>query len=372
MALVDVVFIAPLPAFRKRTRLAKMARVLRGQGLTLTLLGWERQLGELEEFRSDDPGISEQAILKGGGYASTRARVFYPLWMLAVFWCVLRLGPERILFCLGWETAFPARLATTFTGSRVVFDDADRFSMIVRFPGLAHRWLQGLERWTSRQAALHVIPSFSRYDWRHSRMVELANAPLLEDVERARSAPPDRPGPGFILYANGWIGETRGAPIFLKMLDLAVERGLDVGLIIAGHVTGESAQALIEHPRTHFIGEVSQEEALSLYASCDVLLTYYDPSVPINCKAESNKWGDAIFFGVPFIVNTEVETAAPFLAAGAAWSVPYADAEALMRLVENLMNDPDAIRRASDGLQTLRPSFPAFDESISRIFDSIR
>ena len=367
--MATVVFIAPLGAIQKRTRLAKMAALIRARGDELLFFGWEREAGELETLRSTDPGVREQVILRGGGYASRWTRLFYPLWMIAVFLRVLGLGRDKALFCLGWETAFPALIASRFTGARVVFDDADRFSMIVRLPGPLHRGLEALERWTSRHAALHLVPSFSRYDWRHERMLELNNAPLLADMERARANAPTRPDASLVVYANGWIGETRGAPVFLKALDLIEAHGLDIRMVIAGRVSGPGAQDLIGHPRVRFLGEVSQSEALAQYAAVDVLLTYYDPAVPINRTAESNKWGDAVFFGTPFIVNAEVETARTFVGNGAAWAVPYQDAEALVDLLEALARDPARIREAAENLAGFRRAYRVFDERMTEILD---
>jgi glycosyltransferase involved in cell wall biosynthesis len=367
--MATIVFLAPLGAIRKRTRLAKMASLIRARGDELLFIGWEREKGEAEALRSADTGIRETVILRGGGYASRRTRLFYPLWMIVVFLKTLRLGRDKALFCLGWETAFPARLAAVFTGARVIFDDADRFSMIVGLPGPLHRWLEALERWTSRSVALHLVPSFSRYQWRHPRMLELGNSPLLADMERARANPPSRPAAALVVYANGWIGESRGAPVFLRALDLIDARSLDIRMVIAGRVTGPGADELIEHPRVTFLGEVSQSEALAWYAAVDVLLTYYDPSVPINRTAESNKWGDAVFFGTPFIVNTEVETAAGFVAAGAAWAVPYDDAGALVDLLNALSRDQALVRSAAERLAEFRASYRAFDERMTEILD---
>src|SRR5690606_8437058 len=162
--------------------------------------------------------------------------------------------------CLGWETAFPALLASWFTKSLVVFDDADRFSLVVRLPGPLHRWVQRLERWTSRRSALHLVPGFTRYDWRHERMIALPNSPLREDIALAKANVPSRPDSRLVLYANGWIGETRGAPTFLEALNIALHNDLDVRLVIAGHVTGERASSLIRHPLVHFVGEITQSE----------------------------------------------------------------------------------------------------------------
>lgn len=365
----EIVFFAPLPAIKKRTRLAKMAPYILEQGGRIRFFGWEREPGEFAEFASTDERIKEKIILRGGGYASQRARLLYPLWMVVVFFHVLRLGRGKTIFALGWETAFPAVLAGWFTGARIAFDDADRFSMILRLPGPLHRGLQRLEEWTSRRAQLHIIPGFSRYEWRHDRMIVLRNSPLEDDFAEAVRAAPPRPPHEVVLYANGWIGETRGAPIFLKLLDLADERNIDLHLVIAGRVSGDAAPKLLSHHRTTYLGEMPQRDGLAWYGISDAVLTYYDPEIAINRMAESNKWGDAVFFGCPIIVNSEVMTAKALLESQGAWAVPYQDADALASLVERLASDKNMHGQASLALKTLMPEYPVFDRQMKNILD---
>lgn len=366
-----LVFIAPLPAINKRTRLAKMAAVISSQGRSLRFFGWERLAGERDALAHPSQHVTEATLMRGGGYASGRARLLYPVWMIVVFWRVLMLGKGQTIFALGWETAFPACLAAMLTRSTVVFDDADRFSMILRLPGPLNKMLVRLERWTSKRAALHIIPGFSRYEWQHDRMIVLHNAPLLADFETAANAPPQRPDAALVLYANGWIGQTRGAPVFLEAMKDATAKGLDVMMVIAGRVDGPSAPDLIAHPMVKYVGEVSQHEALAWYAVSDAVLTYYDPAVPINRKAESNKWGDAVFFGCPIIVNAEVETAADFVDAGAAWAIAYHDVMGMLDLMETLIDTPEKRQEAAAQLERFTARYPVFDTQLSHIFDMI-
>lgn len=366
-----ICFLAPLPALRKRTRLAKMATILTAGGYHIDFAGWERLPGEAQTFAWEGTGVQETTILRRGGYASGKARALYPVWMWRVFRHVLKLGRGRPFFCLGWETAFPALLAAKFTGARIVFDDADRFSMIVRLPEPAGALLRSLERWASRRAALHVIPGFARYDWRHDRMIVLRNSPLSSDFKAALAAPPQRPAAQVVLYANGWIGQTRGAPIFLALLEQARAEGVDLRLVVAGRVDGAAAAQLMSDPAVLFLGELPQRTALAWYAVADAVLTYYNPDVAINRQAESNKWGDAVFFGCPIIVNSEVETAKPLIDQGAAHAVPYNDVKGLLRIAVTLAKDSEQRARTTSALKAFLPEYPVFDLQLNQILAAI-
>jgi hypothetical protein len=358
----EIIFIAPLPAIAKRTRIAKMVSVLLDNDYSVAFYGWQRQRGEALAISYNDPNVSEGNLLTGGGYASRLARMMYPIWMIVVFFKVLRLGREKEIFCLGWETAFPALLASRFTKSSIVFDDADRFSLIIKLPWKLHAGLKRLEKWASYKAVLHIVPGLSRYEWKHDKMLVLKNAPTRADFKTAMEQGPERGEHGLILYANGWIGQTRGAGIFLEAMNQIQSLGLDVRMHVAGRVDSDDGEMLIRHQLVDFHGEVSQAEALALYPVSDVVLTYYDPKVSINKLAESNKWGDCVFLKKPFFVNEEVITAKRFVDKGAAFAVKYNDVSGLIGLVKDMINDKVILENARRNTQLFQDEFPPFDD----------
>lgn len=366
-----IYLLAPLSAINKRTRLAKIVKIFLGNGFDVSFFGWERLCGEAISLRHESAQVSEKTILKGGGYSSRLAHLLYPVWMLLVFVRVLLLGRKKTLYCLGWETAFPALLASFLTSSQVVFDDADRFSLIVRLPRPLHAVLASLEAWTSRSVLLHIVPGFDRYEWQGANMFFLRNTPLQEDFDAAfsRKIPEVEAfvaGASFVIYANGWLGETRGAPVLRKLAE-HYKDDARVKFICAGRVDSEAGIAFIEMKNVYFMGEVVQESALSLYKYASVVITYYDPAVPINRKAESNKWGDALYFGVPAVVNAEVETARKFFEADAAYAVPYSDISALIELVEGLRNDPVKLNVTAGNFKAFCSDYPTFNQQFSKI-----
>lgn len=367
----SLIFLAPLSAMRKRTRLAKMARYLEDRGIALQFFGWERDKGEMTRLAWDGDFVQERAILRGGGYATRAARLMYPLWMAAVFFRCLAMPRGTVVWCLGWETAFPARIAGAVRGLSVVFDDADRFSMLVRLPGPLHRGLVRLERWTSRHCSLHLVPGWSRYEWRHDRMALLRNAPLREDYERVQAIARHQACKEITLYVNGWIAWDTGSRIVLRTLDILKERGVACRLIVAGRVASNDGEALIARPEADFKGELPQSKALELYRTCDLALTLYDPSVPINRHAESNKWGDCVFLDTPFVVNSEVETAAKFVSAGAALSFPYNEPESLADIVERVSCDRQILDHLRANLRRFQNEYQPFEDQLDAIFSGI-
>lgn len=363
----QVYLLAPIPAINRRTRIKKQVDILLRHGFQVTLLGWERVRGETELSRHTDECVTEKMILRGGGYASRTTHMFYIFWIIRVFFAVLFLPRRSKIICLGFESAFPAILASVFTRSVVIFDDADRFSMILSLPHWPNAVLQALERWTSRRVLLHLIPGKTRYDWHGENMVVLRNTPNLADFDAAVVANKDDGKSGFTLYANGWIGETRGAPIFLALMERLAKSSPEVMLKLIGRGDGDAYDKLRKLPNVDTRLEVPQIQALSAYCRADLVLTFYDPKVPINRQAESNKWGDCVFLNVPFVVNSEVETAAAYRTANACFAVPYADVTALHTLVLDLLNNSQKLDEAKQQLQQFRPEFLPFDVAFTKI-----
>ena len=364
--------IAPLSAPELRTRLAKQVGVLTQAGYPVSFSGWERVRGEADGAAAF-PLSGRRIILRGGGYGKKTTLLFYPLWSLRVFFHVLFMPRDARLLCLGFETAAPALLASLFSRRRIVFDDADRFSMTFPLPGVLGRIVARLEQWASQKAFRHIVPGLERYSWRNAGMVTLRNTPALEDFRGAARLDiaqelgiPAADG-AFTIYANGWIGETRGAPILLALMKVLQRRGVPVRLLVMGRGDGNAFAELIAREDVLAFADKPQQIALAAYTISDLLFTYYDPRIPINRLAASNKWGDAIYMGRTFVVNSEVETAGHFVDRGAAFAVPYRDVEALADLVERLAGDRAQLDRAINALRDFREDYIPFDQRFEDI-----
>ena len=363
-----VYMVAPVPILARRTRLKKQADILISRGFAIRFFGWERISGEAAPHLNEIENIQGNIILHGGGYASRLTHFHYLFWIVKVFFKVLKLPRGATIFCLGFESAFPALIASKLRNSQIIFDDADRLSMILSLPRPLSVVIQRLEKWVSYHAAVHLIPGFSRYDWESEKMRLLRNSPNRTDFELAATFPIRKRGEVFTLYANGWIGETRGAPIFLDLMKRLSKGPFLLKLI--GRGDGSAYKELTQLPNVEATGEVPQIEALTGYREADLVLTFYDPKIPINRQAESNKWGDCVYLGLPFVVNSEVKTAIPFLAHGGCFAVRYYDVKALEMLVRRLASNKKEMDKARNDILKLRQNFLPFDESLEEILFS--
>lgn len=357
--------VAPLPSISKRTRLTKI-RECGIQFSQIDFFGWQRSDNEI----LDEDGF---IILKGGGYSSKKARMMYLIWMLKVFYTALFFKKNDIVWALGFETAFPAILASKLKGFKVVYDDADRFSSLFNFPNFVKKILISLEKYSSKNCFKHIIPGEERYEFSSDNFFILKNTPTSEDIEKAENHILDHTllsqleSFASVIYVNGWLGDGRG----LKIINHIASNIPQIGFLLAGRIDSKFASEMLEYQNVIYLGELPQYKALAYYKVSDFVFTYYDPIVPINKMAEANKWGDALQFSVPVIVNSEVITADYLRKSNSCISVAYNDIDGLeMELISHL-NNPEKYQTMKSSIKLLQQKFPTFDTQLEKLFKTL-
>lgn len=366
----EMIIIFPLSVIAHRTRLVKLVSIASDLGLSLSTWSWERNKGEHEKelaIKLDNRKI----LLKGGGYNSKWIKLYYPLWMISVFFQLILCWPKNPVYCLGFETAFPAWVASKITRVQYIFDDADRFSMIISLPSTVNKIVKFLERKTSEGSLINIIPGYERYEFNNKKQTILKNMPDSQALEKSKKITVKRPSAQLVIYVNGWMGETRGLPIILELAKRSLEARSDIHFIAAGDATDKSASSFITLPNVTYLGSLDNHEALAWYRASDFIFTYYDPAIEINRYAESNKWGDTLTFDVPIIVNSEVTTA-KFLRKGKVCiSVPYHDIDALEKALHNILGDTGLFESMKKNIPTIHSETQFFDSGMKAILGKV-
>ncbi|MGH8080975.1 MAG: hypothetical protein ACREP7_10395, partial [Lysobacter sp.] len=245
----------------------------------------------------------------GGGAVNALG---YALW---VAWLTLRvfLQPRAgVYFCSRLDAALPCAIVASLRRCSYVFLDRDKLSKSYAWPTPVKRAIEAVERFVGRRAALHVVPGASRTGDNDSGNIRVVrNTPHTDVIARARvlaAALP--PGNGRLrVLISGLISPERGA----RMMREAIEASAgQIEFIGAGRLLGEDAQWLAERLGPDYHGIVSNEDALALLLSADVVLAFYDPALEINRLAEPNKWFDCAALQIPFFTNPGLQTSAPF------------------------------------------------------------
>ncbi len=367
--------ITPSGTPAKRVRLAKTLDLLAATGRPLEYYGWQRVDGEpLAEGM--DGIVVNKALMSGGGYRNKKARLYYLWWMVVVFTFVLTRAPRRV-YALGLETALPIWLASRIRHrTQYVFDDADRFLLIFALPKPVEKFLGFLERKVSRDSLAHIIPSTARYDYETAKMTEVFNMPSETQIGEAeaiaKTAPASSASAKLRIYVNGWLDPTRGLTLIDDAVAELTKRGrTDITFKVAvGNLTAEPP-AFFSRENVNYLGSLTHLQSMAEYKTSDAVLTFYDPAIRINRFAIPNKWGDAIAMGTPVIVNEGVQTAAPLLEVGAAFTVPFDEPMALADLLCHLADNPAAVKTARKAASSLRSRYVYFDEAMAPVISTL-
>lgn len=302
--------IAPVSALSRRLRLYKLVGYISDQypNCKIKHIGWERNLGESEEKQLLGIKIEKKILLTGGGYGGGKVKLMYFLWMIKVFFYSFFIPSKSKVWALGFETAFPLLLMSKVKKFDIYFDDADRFSMVFKFPKPIKIIIQKFEIFTSRNVYKHIVPSLSRYDFQSENFFVLKNLPSKKELLAAQQIYKNKEWPKakLVIYVNGWLGRDRGMDVALNISESFNKE--DLIILLAGRIDCEEAELLSHRENVVYLGNISNAEALAAYYASDYVLTYFNPSIEINRLAESNKWGDALATGCGVLVNNEVTT----------------------------------------------------------------
>ncbi|MCM2679197.1 hypothetical protein [Echinimonas agarilytica] len=365
-----VYIVAPVSSLSLRTRLLKLAKFVHGDlNRPISFHGWEREPGESEEKYLDFQ-IQSSTVLKGAGYGGQKVKIYYVFWMLKVFFLGLKLPARSTVWSLGFESAFPLVIASLFKKHRVIFDDADRFSMLFKLPFGLTRVVQTLEKYCSHHCAVHVVPGRSRYQFQSTKFYELKNLPSAFEITESKSLDIkfQRDSNRLVINVNGWLASHRGLEQALALAKKV--ESLPIDFLLVGKLQAEMTDAIEAQSNMTWVGQVSNSESLAYYQQSDLVLTYYDPAQEINRHAESNKWGDALALGIGIIVNEEVLTAHHLRDANVAISCPYHDVETLFEHVTELVKQPQKLVELKQNALAYYQQQGGYEEKVKGVFNT--
>jgi glycosyltransferase involved in cell wall biosynthesis len=361
------IIVAPLSNLSGRTRLFKVAKFIHKENYLIKHIGWERIAEESLETNLDFE-IEKKIILSGGGYGGNKIKLMYFLWMFKVFLNSFFIKKNDTVWALGFESAFPLLLASKIKGFKIYFDDADRFSMLFKFPKIVTKILVSCEKITSRNAYKHIIPVKERYPFESSRFFLLSNFPSETEINEAKKIFNENTWlkADLIINANGWLGNGRGMKTLLNTFELL--ENYNVGIILVGKIDSPEAKILAKKDKVQYFSKVPNSFALATYYASDFVFTYYDPKSKINRLAASNKWGDAIMTGIGVIVNEEVATADFLIKEGLTISCKYDDSKLLAERIIQFLEDKQKLDKLKLSVREKSTTFGYFEEQLIKLF----
>ena len=201
-----------------------------------------------------------------------------------------------------FEAYAAASLYAHISGAALIYNIHDNLALRYRCSNIARWWLNSLEGVAVRLATVTVVPATNRRDalpvWSQARVIVLLNTP----IDPGYSAPSHRGSSVTLLYA-GWIDAGRG----IREIARLAGRHPSLKLRIAGSGDAELLAEIADQDGVTILGRLRHEAALAETRACDFVCALYDPGVPVNRYAASNKVAEALALGRPLLINREVE-----------------------------------------------------------------
>jgi len=343
----------------ERVRLNKLKEVLKTNNEDFTYWGWLRG----KKYKKDNTTYKHNHLWIGGGYANKILVLHYPLWIISVFIKALTLNKNEFVYAVGLDVSLPVYLASKVKGFKYLFDNPDNFSLTYNLKGLKKDSVESIEKRIAKNAQYHIIPSESRFPSLYGNEVYIPNFPLESEYIKAKDILEGKILPSyniekikndqrFKIYINGRITKPRGSEWIANTIKELDEKLFQI--IIAGDVNCNILKDLTKKKSNIVLFErLANYEALSIYMLVDIVYAFYDPVIPINIKAEPNKWWDCVKCNVAFVSNSEIKTLKTFKEKDACFHVDYNDTDALKHLMLDLEKNSSKISKVKDNLNKL-------------------
>ncbi len=316
-------------------RIQKETNSLKKNGFSVFVFGWDR--------KSEYP---RREVINNVPYARTRIPGLYGskllLIILPLFWIraiiqMIKIRPNVIHAC-DLDALVPALFIKMLTPTKVVYDIFDNFAdKLSNVPMVLRTLIRTIDQSLMLLADTVIVTDENRR--------RLLNHPDAQSVHVIMNVPPRlsyevnsiRQTDCLLVCYAGVIHEHRG----LRVIAAALQEVDRIEAKFAGWIPREIDREFLDsQKRIQYLGKVAYEDSLQLLAECDVILALYDPSLPINRMASSNKIYEAMSVRKPVITNKETAMAKVIYEEQCGLLVPYGDKQMLKEALVRLRDEP--------------------------------
>lgn len=277
-------------------RLSKFLSFFAKQGTEVNFIGWKREVSE--NSKEND---SFKYIFKGGGRNNKRVMLYYPLWMIKVFFHFLfkRNLTSYNIIAINFDVAFPLYLVSHFRKMDYVYEVYDQFAISYNFPGWLKKILLYIDEKIMKRAKLIIHVDSNRVKTYHDKTVIIENTPFDYFNDSTRSY--DKVKHKFAV--TGLLNNVRGLDVILEF----AKKHQNLEFLFVGEIGDEKLSSLVDSlPNITKKNFMPQNELFALMEDCCGIFSLYNPKIEINRLAASNKVYDAMMMGIPVITNKEV------------------------------------------------------------------
>jgi glycosyltransferase involved in cell wall biosynthesis len=297
-----VVILRSNPMFSD-SRVLKEAASLSSHNYDVTLIGWQRNGNNDENYEMEFSGQKYQTILFGikasfgDGYKNLPAFVKFQ-WKLFT-WLIRNRNEYDIVHACDFDTAYVAKCAGKFTKKKYVFDIFDYRSSSVN--NTFDRIVEKMENKAINKSVATIICTEERRKQIQKstpkRLVIIHNSPpqVWDDKQEETDA-------RCLKTKIAYVGILQDYRLLLEMTEVISETE-NVELHVGGFGKYESeVKEYSKKNNINFYGELQYSQTIELEKKCDIMTAIYDPSIPNHKYAAPNKFYEALMMGKPLIM----------------------------------------------------------------------
>ncbi|MBI1807853.1 MAG: glycosyltransferase family 4 protein [Ignavibacteria bacterium] len=284
-------------------RIRKESSSLKALGYDVRVFGWDRR----SEFPHEEiiNGVRYRRSRIPAPYGSKTLLFVLPVFWLQAIWEMVKEWPDMVHAC-DLDAMVPAIFMKPVLRLKVVYDIFDNFAdKITNLPSFVRNIIKAFDHFTMRFADVVIVTDEYRKSLLSDRSQDaiqvIMNVPPTLKIDLG-----SRDTSCFRVCYAGVIHEHRGLHIIAEAV-----RGLDgIETVFAGWIPRQiDYDYLTSRDDLRYVGKLPYEESLKLMAESDIILALYDPSLPINAIASSNKIFEAMSVSRPVITNIETTMA---------------------------------------------------------------
>jgi len=276
--------------------------------------------------------------------------VFYWLFWWRWVMAELRRRPYHLVHAMNVESVLPCIFLRKRLGYRLVYDLRDSWGQGMLSHGFpVPQVFSAVERWAAgrvdglllSQGQLDLMGEFFGPRVRSkTTTIQVLNVPQ-KDMVGHYQAPPTQP---LRLNVSGNISYRRNLGAVLEL----AERRPALQVDVVGDVRDQAMKCRMETiPNVRLYGWVPYAEAMRLMSEANLVVITYNTSSMLAVVSSANKMFDAMMMSRPYVASAGAFPGHVAEAAGAGWTVPYGDTDALVELVDRLQADPSLIEQAA-------------------------
>ena len=323
-------------------RILKESSSLRAMGYKVFVFGWDRKGEFLREESINNVQYRRTRIR--APYGSRSLVFFLPIFWIRVLWEIFLVRPKVIHAC-DLDALIPALVIKPFSKIAIIYDIFDHFAdKIPRISKFFRSIVRHIDITLMGFADVIIVTDSHRLRLLNNK--HLRSISVIMNVPTKRDLPSKSNNRTSIkLCYSGVIHEHRG----LYLIAEAIKNLEGVETIFAGWIPRkEDADFLRSQKQIRYLGKLQYSDSLELIMDSDIILALYDPHLPINLYASSNKIFEAMSARCPVITNKETTMSIIVEEEQCGCIIPYGNVDILRSEIVRLRDTPQLRRELGE------------------------